>query len=886
MSIKKHSKFSSIIKILSVLLFLFSLLFFTSRVIGQGGDDANNNEHSYAEEKFTEERIDEMQRRTPDYLKEVGKDQQDRRHVQEFMGETYGDKSNIDKLKDGNFRMIHPWLENTKELRDEEDSKRDWKNDSKVTAGNYGPSYEKERPRDLKEHGQADYGQFKEKNDGHKHFMKCFEPRIIQNFCEYCSPQTVRPHPLEAPSGDCCTNFVNNAGERWEYWWPEYEVEINGHGVAAFNPTKHGNARGDLLKEELFKVLSDKNNLPADIKDDYLPELAYEQLIKGDDDTEAAQVKERIKKLSEEAYNEAKSRFGDGFKKLGGFQRDPLGNAALDEGNHAHFYRPKIVQDNLTSAYVIDDREANKCTPYEGRPRDAVRDKENWWEPQWTCPTPIPDCLPGGACTVAQLGIGCMPIDPLLWNGYKKKVTPCPITSGMWVYEKPGSLSNPFNKDCVPPKNLGLCIPAHKPECQDRINPDCFYDTLPAREPDPRGALAGPKTIVGWTEEYQAKNFRGNSNSKGHAYKIWTMPLYTKPYEKKQGDVNYLKKYDRDAPTKIEPLTHPRGETEGLLGEIKKKIKLYFTMGGSKADSPFEQTSVRPQKSILIYTGAFAVGHIYNATASTRTAPTGAAIAARKAMQLFAEFDEERYARKKRPLEMVPIERKGELRGSDKRVFRYTDAVDKMQMVYPRAGGCFRTVDHDRQKESLGQHVPKKVDEGGDLLPFLTEYHKNEEDKELKYDSAKTDFVGAGGTGGIYDYEGKFDPAMTNPYQLGSIRFAFWNKRTACTCPWRSQYTDGVDEGDKLKVAWGCQPWRGENTKDEYIYSIGDGDGDRENITYDKGGDFDDMVHAPKRLSSSNNPSDLKDLDTNGLPRVDFVGQLYHGTCESYFDQN
>jgi hypothetical protein len=53
----------------------------------------------------------------------------------------------------------------------------------------------------------------------------------------------------------------------------------------------------------------------------------------------------------------------------------------------------------------------------------------------------------------------------------------------------------------------------------------------------------------------------------------------------------------------------------------------------------------------------------------------------------------------------------------------------------------------------------------------------------------------------------------------------FWNKRTACTCPWKSNYTDGVEDKSKpaaYQKGWGCQPWRGIGKSD---YPVGDGDG-------------------------------------------------------------
>lgn len=114
------------------------------------------------------------------------------------------------KLKGDRFED-HPW----KGGRDEEESKEDWLNDAYWVMGHEPDSLER--------------------------FMQCFEPRWVSPICPYCQPAYLRPEP------DC--ELEDNTGDIWEYWWPEWEIEINAWGIVALNPIVVGD--DDLLQKAL-----------------------------------------------------------------------------------------------------------------------------------------------------------------------------------------------------------------------------------------------------------------------------------------------------------------------------------------------------------------------------------------------------------------------------------------------------------------------------------------------------------------------------------------------------------------------------------------------------------------------------------------------------------
>lgn len=75
-------------------------------------------------------------------------------------------------------------------------------------------------------------------------FLECFEPRLVFPTCPFCWPPSLRPNYCSSK---------RNLGYIWEYWWPEWEVETNNFGIAAFNPIVEG--RVDLLHPMVGQLL-------------------------------------------------------------------------------------------------------------------------------------------------------------------------------------------------------------------------------------------------------------------------------------------------------------------------------------------------------------------------------------------------------------------------------------------------------------------------------------------------------------------------------------------------------------------------------------------------------------------------------------------------------
>lgn len=92
-------------------------------------------------------------------------------------------------------------------------------------------------------------------------FGDCMEPRLISPYCPMCWPTRIR---VDGSVTSCPTK--DNSGEIWEYWWPEYEVEINQFGVASINvidPASVRLPRPDLVHEVLSQQLETGYELAA-----------------------------------------------------------------------------------------------------------------------------------------------------------------------------------------------------------------------------------------------------------------------------------------------------------------------------------------------------------------------------------------------------------------------------------------------------------------------------------------------------------------------------------------------------------------------------------------------------------------------------------------------
>ena len=180
----------------------------------------------------------------------------------------------VEKIKDGApdisiaFKK-HPWQ---KTGRKKQDSLKDWKGDSLAMMGAEAKEFDKNKPSDLKERGIR-----KTENAQGNNFHECFEPRLDMDEwdekgkeydengkpidtekiygkkgtprCPYCWPKILRPEKKE--DGTC--PLRTNHGEVWEYWWPEYEIEVNDFGISAIN-TKKTFEQKELMHRALNKA--------------------------------------------------------------------------------------------------------------------------------------------------------------------------------------------------------------------------------------------------------------------------------------------------------------------------------------------------------------------------------------------------------------------------------------------------------------------------------------------------------------------------------------------------------------------------------------------------------------------------------------------------------
>ncbi|MDR2337525.1 MAG: hypothetical protein LBE20_02620, partial [Deltaproteobacteria bacterium] len=150
----------------------------------------------------------------------------------------------IEKVKNSTtVKQIHDWVN-----RSTGDSSKDYKADSVTARINVrkngvksgGGDPRGEASEDFKDGAESDA--FQDIQD-RKTFYDCFEPRIIEKRCDYCNPKIVHPDYQN------CLPILNT-GERWEYWWPEFEIEINNFGISAFKANK----RSDLSHDALVKA--------------------------------------------------------------------------------------------------------------------------------------------------------------------------------------------------------------------------------------------------------------------------------------------------------------------------------------------------------------------------------------------------------------------------------------------------------------------------------------------------------------------------------------------------------------------------------------------------------------------------------------------------------
>ena len=567
-------------------------------------------------------------------------------------------------------------------------------------------------------------------------FFECFEPRIIENKCEYCIHSTSTVYP----DSENCTPRPN-LGEKWEFWWPEFEIEINAFGISAFSIQK---TRPEFSYQQLREACQEsiKAGLSDDIKE-VIKHPGMGKELTGGDNSIAKRYDEEMKKLQ------------DKIKDLCG--GTGIG-ASIPEGEagEAHIYRP---QGTYTQQTTQPERHSKNFDGYEFPVKPSP-----YYTGYYNTPTPYggwcPETSPvgHGGELVPEESRKCCAYD-FIWNGWQ-------------IVNKrlDGNSVDPIDPTL---DQYSENVMKHAPW----YNKFCFYDTFPLADEDKPTKQNGhphdgPHVVLGYTEE---DGSGGETIATGgiNPHQIWKFPLLARKFGKDEINDDYggyMKQKDLD------------GLKLSLDAQaiVKKLAELddFFAIGGGPG---FGGTKKKvDEKKYVTQVGEIA--DLFGGEQSATTAPVSAAIKARKAIELFAEIAEKQRPRSKNDIM--------------KRMFKYTDTVDKLQFVYPYGSKCFRTASK-AQQQSQGS--------GMRILPSLNE--KNQ-----------------GKTG---DIEGDiFKSEKFNLRQKGSVRLMFWNKRTACTCPWKSNQADKERSGGPVwqQTGWGCQPWRGEDGKSEY--SVGDGDGE------------------------------------------------------------
>lgn len=250
--------------------------------------------------------------------------------------------------------LKHDWKE---EGREDKYSKKDYKVDSQMAVGVKKKKVKKNFPDDVS-NDQREASYPSSEKLAYANFHACFEPRLISKRCEYCNPKWVMPFP------DCIAR--DNRGYVWEYWWPEFTIDVNNFGIASINPSK-AFGRNDLMFDEL---LSDRK---SELKD---------------------KLKEHIKYLSEKDRldRDANQPANDAYKEIKDRQLidDPIGGQShfagispedQSQNMEAHLYKAKVTTDNFTY-------------PFTRRDHGAMGE---WWYP----------------CTK-----GCCKLCDYWWNGY------------------------------------------------------------------------------------------------------------------------------------------------------------------------------------------------------------------------------------------------------------------------------------------------------------------------------------------------------------------------------------------------------------------------------------------------------------------------------------
>ena len=481
-------------------------------------------------------------------------------------------------------------------------------------------------------------------------FHECFEPRLKKQSCEYCQPKIVYPFD------DCKPR--KNPGEIWEYWWPEWEVDVNNFGISAVNP-----ADPELFKRPELSTASLVQRKDAGFYPAYTANVAETGAILG--------VQGSVSNI-DNIFSGGVGELGKGQSHTGGLIPNDQCQTFED-----HIYRPKVTASNYTWPKSRSGHGAKGC---------------------WFRRTPR----------------GCIG-KPYWWNGY------------IW-------------------KN----------------NIDCFLDSIPDK-PVKNSEMEKKFRPVAWSEEYPeyAKFWRQSIMTQfvdEEKYILGENPYGTGVLQFGSGVENKcLACRQKLWPESLFPSS---GIMQNVLaGAVQSG-------GGSECEQCYYNGSVLWPPT--------------NTLCGFHHPLTSAAVSARKFLDLVQEM-REKYPTKYNwprhnsayvPHVGVPIftDFSGKDPGATK------NYIDKLQMVFPKVGRCFRMNPSDEGEiSSKDTSLSSAGNSMGNKVPWVWELNHAEFPADLNQSS-----------------------------HLGSVRFMFWNRRTACTCQYRSIIEDNLPG---KKKGWGCQAY-------------------------------------------------------------------------------
>ncbi|MCC6932723.1 MAG: hypothetical protein IT292_05670 [Deltaproteobacteria bacterium] len=669
--------------------------------------------------------------------------------------EKLGKKENAPEFKMA-YKM-HPWQ---KSGRKPQDSFKDWKGDSLATMGAEEKEFQKYQPSDLKEKGIR-----KIEDSQGNNFHECFEPRLdMEEWDEkgteydekgnpidtekiygkkgtprnpYCWPKTLRPEKKE--DGTCPVR--TNHGEVWEYWWPEYEIEVNDFGIAAINP-KQEFERKELLHKELNKAKNKhykqlyKQNIKLMNKtwemETQIAKNLKAKMLPGESQTGGLEVNDQYQTFEAHGYKslvqtknhsfpDVRKQHGESKNIYFPTSKDPCTpypfwyNGYIYKNNYACF-DDTLPNRILKKKGPNDDKEEAKDLDrgQSGEQKNKERDNKPKWVAAWTEEFP--------------------------------RIAP------YWRYEE---FAQRLNKELY--EAMNPCAGQNKKLCLGS------------------GGAAGGNG--------GAKNLNTAADSN-----IQNKALYD--VDAGKGELQLLE-------TQVQDLLQLPEYAPGLDGATpqgnQQQQNDWFNICSWCRNEHFKESvfalpellkgfaTIEPEKKDiacrLCYYGGSSGWPPNGTLMGHHDLTTGPALIARRYAKLIQEL------RVKKILKDADFPGFTDFQG--KKPEEPDKYIDKLQMVYPRVSRCFRMNPSEKdyeEKKPFGQKSKEPNQEK--QVPFVWEFAL---DKQA--------------------INKEFPPDLVAPNQLGSLRFALWNRRTAGTCQFRSivennglKKGEEKEEGEKKKV--------------------------------------------------------------------------------------